>query len=126
MKRLWLGVGILAALLAASVWVMADAQSRADRVCQSLNQAMEAAQAGDWELVAQKTAAAQTQWEKSWDGWAALSDHTVLDQIDAGFAKLVVYGKDGYKTDFGAQCAALIRQVEALGEGHRLNWRNLM
>ena len=126
MKRLWLGAGILIALLAVSLWIMADAESRSERVCDSLGQVMEAARDEDWAAVEQGTADTQKLWEESWDGWAALSDHTILDEIDAGFARLEVYGRDRHETDFAAECAALIRRIEALGEGHRLNWRNLM
>lgn len=125
MKRLWLGVGVLAALLVAGVWTMHYADSHQERLCRRLEEAKQAALAEDWDSVRQLTQDAVTLWEDSWDTWAALSDHTVLDEVDAGFARLEVYCRDGHATDYAAESAALARQVEALGDGHRLNLRNL-
>lgn len=125
MKRLWVGVGVLAALLAVSLWVMGRADARQRRICSRLEQAKAAALREDWESVKRLTKESCDLWEKSWDGWSAISDHTELDEIDAGFARLEIYCRDGHATDYAAESAALARQVEALGEGHRLNLRNL-
>lgn len=125
MKRLWLGVGILAALLAAGFWVMDYADSHQERICRRLEEAKQAALGEDWEAVKRLTEETGDLWEKSWGVWATLSDHTELDEIDAGFARLEVYCRDGHATDFAAESAALARQIEALGDGHRLNFRNL-
>ena len=126
MKRLWLGVGVLVGLLVVGLWAMTYADSHQERICSHLEQAKQAALREDWESVKQLTEDTGRLWEDSWDIWAALSDHTVLDEIDAGFARLEVYCRDGHATDYAAESGALSRQVEALGDGHRLNIRNLL
>ena len=122
MKRLWLGVGILLALLGAGVWIMDCADRKSQAVCQALTRAQHA----DSDRMPALADEAKQAWEDSWEMWSSLSDHTELDDIDAGVARLEVYAHQGHATDFAAQCAALIRQVEALGESHRLTWRNLL
>ena len=122
MKRLWLGAGILLALLGAGVWIMVYADRQSQAVCQALTRAQQA----DTSTMVDFATEAKQAWENNWGMWSSLSDHTELDEIDAGFARLEVYAQQGHTTDFAAQCAALIRQVEALGEGHRLTWRNLL
>lgn len=125
MKRLWLGVGVLLALLGASIWAMVYTDKIHGHISQTLQDASRTALEQDWVLATALEKEARAKWEQSWRITAALSDHTELDEIDAGFARLSVYGRDGHVTDFAAESAALAKQVEALGEGHRLSWQNL-
>ncbi len=125
MKRLWLGVGVLIVLLGVGIWAMEYAQKMHGQLSEVLEEASRAAMVGDWQQVTEKEAQARKKWEKGWGITAALSDHTELDEIDAGFARLEVYCRDRHGTDFAAESAALARQVAALGEGHRLSWQNL-
>lgn len=126
MKRLWLGIGVLAALLAAGFLSMRNASIHQQRVCARLEEATQAAARGDWESAYRLTRKTAELWQEGWDAWAALSDHTELDEIDAGFARLKVYCRDGHATDFAAESSALARKIQALGDGHRLNIRNLL
>ena len=126
MKRLWLGGGVLALLLAVGIWAMDCADRHQQQICSQLEDATRAALAEDWTGVKQLTKEACSLWEDSRDVWSALSDHTELDEINAGFARLEVYCRDGHATDNAAECAALARLVEALGDGHRLSFRNLI
>lgn len=125
MKRLWVGVGVLVVLLAAGIWAMEYADRAHGQISNVLQEASRAAMAGNWSQVEETEQQARKQWEKCWGITAALSDHTELDEIDASFARLEVYCRDRHGTDFAAESAALARQVAALGEGHRLSWRNL-
>lgn len=125
MKRLWIGLGVLLALLAAGIWAMEYADRIHGSVSSSLEEAARAAVAEDWENAARLQAEAREKWEKRWGVTAALADHTELDEIDAGFARLEIYCRDRHATDFAAQSASLARLVAALGEGHRLSWQAL-
>ena len=126
MKRLWLGVGILLALMAVNLWAMGYTRQTHQRISGTLEKACEAALAEDWFTAQRLQRQAMEKWEKSWSITAALSDHTELDEIDAGFARLEVYCRDRHATDFAAESGALARQVAALGEGHRLSISNLL
>ena len=126
MKRLWIGVGVLLALLGAGFWAMGYAHGQQDKLCRLLEDAKQAALEEDWQRVDRLTEKARGFWEDGWGIWAALSDHTELDQVDASFARLEVYCRDGHATDFAAESAALAEQIKALGDGHRLSFWNLL
>ena len=64
-----------------------------------------------------------------WDKWqklrACLSDHTPVEEIDAGFAELESYGASEEDAAFAAECGVLAEMVKALAESQSLNWWNL-
>lgn len=126
MKRLWLGVGVLLALLVCGLWVCAQAKQIHGDISQRLEQAAQAALAEDWPAVAAMTEQTRQRWEENMLFSAAFSEHTMLDDVEAGLARLEVYLARRQAADYAAQSAALARQVEALEEAHRLSWRNLL
>lgn len=126
MKRLWLGIGVLLGLLAVSWWVSIRTGDSHSTVARQLEEAASAALAEDWAAAGALTEQLVNGWEKSRPFSAALADHTVLDQIDAGFGRLQVFLVRQHPADFAAESAGLARLVAALGEAHRLSWENLL
>lgn len=68
---------------------------------------------------------AKAQWEKWRHFRSCISDHTPVEQIDAGFAELESYGASGEDAAFAAKCAELAQQVKAVGEAQELTWWNI-
>lgn len=68
---------------------------------------------------------AKAQWEKWQHFRSCISDHTPVEQIDAGFAELESYGASGEDAAFAAKCAELAQQVKAVGEAQKLTWWNI-
>lgn len=126
MKQFWIGVGLLAVLLAAGLWAMFATDRVHSSVSADLQQSAQAAQAGNWEQADRFSGSAVAQWRESWRFSAAMVDHTELDEIDALFAQAEVYRQEREATAYAAACAHLAKQVEALQEGHQLSWWNLL
>jgi thioredoxin-like negative regulator of GroEL len=126
MNRFWIGVGLLLALLGASLWAMFAMDHAHGEISDILEQSAEAAQEGNWEQADRLIQNAKEQWEENWNFSAAMSDHTALDEIDSIFAQAEIYRKSRNAADFSATCARLAKLIEALEEGHDLSWWNLL
>lgn len=126
MKRLWIGIGILAALLGAGLWAMFSMDHIHSAISEELEQAAQTVQDSGWEEAAALTDSAKEDWETHWRFSAALADHSSIDQIDGLFAQLKVYEDRRDTTSYAAACAQLAQMVSALEEGHRLSWWNLL
>ena len=125
-KRFYIGVGLLAVLLAAGIWVGAAISRGHDPVARKLEQAQEAAAAGDLEQGAALASEARALWEEKWKMTAALTDHRAMDEIDGMFAAVEVYARQKDTAHFCADCAQLANQVQVLGETHITAWWNLL
>lgn len=126
MNRFWIGVGLLLALLGASLWAMFAMDHSHGEISDTLQRSAEAAQAGNWEQADRLSHSANHQWEENWRFSAAMSDHTALDEIDSIFAQAEVYRQSRNAADYAAACARLAKLIEALEEGHDLSWWNLL
>lgn len=126
MNRLWLGIGVLAALLGCSLWVTGRSGKVHGDISQRLEQAAQAALAEDWPAVAVMTEQIHRRWDDNLRFSTAFSEHSLLDEVEAGIARLEVYLSRHQASDYAAQSAALARRVEALEEAHRLSWNNLL
>ena len=126
MKRLWIGIGLLAAILALGFWT-SDRMARCHTaISNTLTQSAQAARAGQWDRADELWQSAQAKWQKNWDFSAILADHTVLDEIDGLFAQAQVYRQNRDATAYAATCARLATAIDALQEGHSLSWQNLL
>lgn len=126
MKRGWIGVVLLLALLAGgvlSVWLMVELHDPLEGI---LEQAAEAALASRWERAEVLSREAQTRWEENWHVSAAFSDHAPMEEIDGLFAQLEVYRGLQDAASFAALCRELAREMKAMGEAHVPNWWNLL
>ena len=126
MKRIWIGIGLLAALLAVGLWLgefMEDAHQPGAR---DLNRAAQAAQEGNWDTAKALAARAGEIWQKKWRVTAAVADHEPMDEMDGLFAEVKVYGRQEDTTQFSAACAHLASLLNAMGESHGCYWWNVM
>ena len=121
-----LGMGLLTGLLLAgllSAWYLSrqhTAMSSAMEECTWL------ALSGQWENGKEKAEAVRQTWEKSWIIFAAFSDHGPMEEIDALFRELAVYGAAGERTDFARTCAVLTDKLEAMASSARFSWWNVL
>ena len=119
MKRVWIGGGLLAVLLAVGLlagWAMDRGLTPGAR---QLERAGELAAAGRWE-------AAEELLEEVKDGWeerrwlvTALYDHELLDETAGALAQLEAYCDARDALAFRALCNALAQSLEAAGKAHR-------
>ena len=123
MRRIWIGVGVLLALLAVGIVVMQLTDRQLGTVSETLKQASEAE---NWDEAVSLARNAQKEWKKQWHLMAALADHTDMDTIDGLFAQLEAYGRRNAKTYHAAICARLSEAIRDLEENHRFTWWNLL
>lgn len=126
MNRIWIGIGLLIALLAAGIWSTAAMDEAYSDIADTLRASAEAAQANRWEEADALAEKAGAQWEREWPLSAALTDHAILDEIDGLLAQMDTYRAQREVSHFAALCAHLASQTEALAESHNLSWRNLL
>ena len=126
MKRSWIGFFLLLALLGIGLlatWVMADIHEPME---EKLEEAAEAALDENWPKAAWLTASVRQDWEKWLLLRAGLVDHGPMEDIDAMFAALEVYGASREKIAFAALCRELSKKIEAIGDAHGLQWENIL
>ena len=126
MRRMWIGVGLLALVLIGGIWASEWMGNVHEDMARELDRAAEFAMADRWEEAAQQLAHAEEKWQKKRPVTAAFADHEPLEEIDGLFAQLKIFAAGEKRTDFSAACAYLARQLEALGDNHSFTLYNLL
>lgn len=126
MRRLWIGIGVLAALLALGVGILGRMDAVHRQAARRLEQAAEAALAGDWETALQNADAARSSWQRHRNFTASVADHTPMDEIEGLYAELTVYVREADQAHFAAICLQLARLSEAMADSHSPTWWNLL
>lgn len=126
MKRLWIGVGFLAAILIIGIFITLAFSRLHIPISDALNQASEAAIAEDWEKATALTESARADWEKFRGFTAAVADHEPLEEIDAMFAQLTVLAQQQETAEFAALSAQLARQAQAMADSQSISWWNVV
>lgn len=126
MKRFWLGVGILAALLVLGFWTAEKMDAVHMEIAGQLETAARQALGGDLSAGTKTALAAKKAWEKSWHGSATVADHAPMDELDGLLAQLEAYSRAGQTGDFAACCSRSALLVRAMSEAHSMTWWNLL
>lgn len=126
MKRLILGVALLAVLLALGIGVTA-AMSRIHRpLAQAVTRAEAAAQAEDWDTARDELARAKKKWDHNRRFSASVADHEPMEELDAAFDEATVYARLEAQSECAAACARLEVQLLAMADAHALRWWTFM
>ncbi len=126
MGRLWTGVLILTLLLALGVGITVGMETLHGPLEKTLQQAAEAAGAGDWEQASHLVKQARSCWEASWHFTAAVADHTPMDEMDGLFAELQVYLENREQPHFAATALSLSQMARAMADSHTPHWWNVL
>lgn len=126
MKRIWIGVGLLAVLLAGGLWIAGAMENAHEPGASDLRRASELALDGDWLKAEALVERARESWEEKWRITASFSDHEPMDTIDGVFAQLKIYARAQDTVSYAAACADLAEQLRSMSQAHALNWWNLM
>ena len=125
MKRLFIGIGLLAVILAAGLLIPEYLEFCHEPIIDDLDRAAELAMDGEWERTAYLTERAEEKWQEKRPVTAAFTDHEPMDEIDGMFAQLELYADAGDSVAFSGTCVYLVSQLDALGDYHELNFWNL-
>lgn len=126
MKQLWIGLGILTALLAVSLGVGALLEDMHQPSAADLEKAAASALEGDWTLASALTIRAKKQWNHHRSLSAALISHGSMDQIDAGFSQLELYAARENPLLYGITCLKLSQLLESIPQAHGFRWWMLL
>ena len=126
MKRLWLGVALLAALLAASLAVQAMTNRIHDPIAKDLEQAAEAALSGDWAEADRLYTRSRDAWQRHHSATASIADHSPMDELDMLFAELRVFSQERETVHFAATCRSAAQMAQAMAQAHSFTWWNLL
>lgn len=126
MKRSWIGLGLLLALLTVGLLTTWSMGRIHEPVSAELEQASEFALLNDWTNAEESFRHARTEWEKWAHFRTCFADHTPVEDIDALFAQLQIYSATHENAAFAAGCMELSEKVSAIGEAHGLVWWNVL
>ena len=126
MKRIWIGITVLAVLLASGCAVTYFMERCHRPISEHLAQAAEAALAEDWPRAEELANQAQEKWQRCRDFTAAFADHSVLDEAESLLGEIAVYAAARESLSFAATCSHLSRLAEAIAQSHSPLWQNLL
>lgn len=126
MKRIWIGIGLLIALLAAGLWVSESMEEAHLPGAKELRKASQLALEEQWPQAEALTKQARSKWEEKWHVTASFADHEPMDEIDALFAELKTYAAVRDEAAYSGTCAYLAELLEAMGHAQSFSWWNLL
>ena len=126
MKRMWIGVGLLALALVAGILAAEWMEKTHGKIGDDIQKAAVQALEEEWGTATALTNRARRNWEKKRPVIAMLADHEPLDNIDSMFRQLEVYAAAGESAAFCAVCASMSQLLEALGDCHKCIVSNLL
>ena len=126
MKQVWIGLGILAALLLGGIWMGNTLERAHEQQIRDLDQARVAAEAGNWNLAEAHLTRAKKEWNEKRNISGTLYRQDPLDQIDGLFVQLESSAAIRDRAGFCENCALLARSLQNLPQSHSFHWRNLL
>lgn len=126
MTRFWLGTAVLACLLALGIAVTVVVDRFCEPISRELSEASHAAVQGSWEQAEALSDRARQRWEQHRAVYAAVTNHEPMEQIDALFDQLKIYGRARDGLRFAECCARLASLTGAVGESQAIYWWNLL
>ena len=126
MKQVWIGLGILAALLLGGIWMGNTLERAHEQQIRDLDQARVAAEAGNWNLAEAHLTRAKKEWDEKRNISGTLYRQDPLDQIDGLFVQLESSAAIRDRAGFCGNCALLARSLQNLPQSHSFHWRNLL
>ena len=124
MKRVWIGAGLLAVLVALGLlagWAM---EGWLTPGAGKLERAGDLALEGRWEEAEELVEEVEENWEDRRWLVTALTDHEIIEGIDAALAELDAYGRTWDADAYNALCQVLARRIEAAGQAHKPTGEN--
>ena len=126
MKRMYFGIGLLAALLALSFLSGAYLARQSNTICACLEQAQTYAFSGDYAQAGQSVDQAYRHWQHHQNRFASLTDHAPMEAIDDLFQSAGEYARLGEGEEFTLLCGRISRMVEMVSQAQKLCWWNLL
>ena len=118
MKRLWIGIIVLAALLILSIAVAAMMHWIHAPIADTLDAAAQAWLRGDTESAVRLSEDAARRWEQWQVFTASFADHDPMDNMDELFAQLPIWAEETDSDEFASTCRALAALERSMARSH--------
>ncbi len=126
MKRLWLGIGVLLVLLGLGLGAIGAINGICGPISGDLKAAARAAQGENWEEALTLSQRARDRWERWAHVSASLTNHEPMEQIEALFQALEIYGRQRDSLGFSDCSARLASLTEAIAEAQGVYWWSIL
>lgn len=127
MRRLWIAVGILLALCAATMVNVLGITGVTHQVAAALNQAQESVEGGDWDRAEKLTLQAEQSF-RGWDFYLHITlRHSDIDAVEVAFqeVKQLLHHRER-PGEYAAANARLVTRVELLAESEAFTLINIL
>ena len=126
MKRGYLGMALLGAILLLSILISGISARRAEPIHENLEQAAGAALRGDWQKTAALTGKARAAWEDGKFYFSCFAHQDEVRDIDSLFGQLEIYQSAREGPGCSALCVMLENLTRELQEDQCLNLHHLL
>ena len=124
MKRSIFGGLLLLVLLLGSLGAAALMENLHSPISELLEQAADLA-AEDLPGAGALARQAKAAWEKAEPLYACFADHNPMEEMNQEFARLEIFAREEEPLAFAAACGSLAEKMQAMGNAHSLQWRNI-
>ena len=125
MKRLWIALALLAALLCGTLLHTWSLRGFTQGLSDALDEAQTLARANRWEEASSLTEEALQTWRERDVYLHVLLRHADTDQIYAGFQETLALLESQEYGEYAAANARLVTQIELLSEAEQLTLKNV-
>ena len=126
MKRLWVGVGVLVAMLVVAIFLTVRFDQIHTPLSEDLQKASQLAMEQKWEKATALTRQARADWKEYREFIAAVADHEPLEKMEYLLDQLQVYADLRRAADFAAICVEVAALANAMVESQSLTWWNFL
>ena len=124
MKRSIFGGLLLLVLLLGSLGAAALMENLHSPISELLEQAADLA-AEDLPGAVALARQAKAAWEEAEPLSGCFADHNPMEEMNQEFARLEIFAREEEPLAFAAACGSLAEKMQAMGDAHSLQWRNL-
>jgi hypothetical protein len=126
MKRLWISVSVLLALLGSTLANSYCLNNIINDYTQKLSEAHRLAEADNWDAASELTKQVTKRWHKHDFYFHVMLPHRDIDEIHLTFQEVEEYLKLEESDQYNAANAKLIAQLGLLAEMEQLNLKNIL
>lgn len=126
MKRLWIGIVLLAVMLAGGVGMLLFSGRFYRDFSAALDAAADAALEENWSEAAALTEQATAHWNRHRRFLSAFTDHEPMEEVEQLLSRLELFEQTRLSVDFADACRSLVHLCEAIDESHSLKWWSLL
>lgn len=126
MKRMTISLAILLLLTGLGVWNCRYLERISSGIADSLMQAEQRGEAGDWAEAERLTRKAQSDWNSANLYLYIVLRHDYTDEVDTGFREVLALIQWQETPEYASANGELLGQVLHFSEAEQLNWKNLL